>query len=286
MHEKTYYDKIGLFCRKYNVDNLIDEKTEYRYFCFKYIEQSRSWVLPEIKTNQKKESVLIEFRQFPHVEFLLRNTIRKLGEGWSHTIVCGLDNYDLMTEICSSISKHIRLINIDKTNLNIDEYSLLLGSKEFWEQLCGEKILIYQEDTCIFKTNINDFMIWDYIGAPWPKEKDDTPNAVGNGGFSLRTKKCMLHVINSLPIANVKLNSSTLNYMSMNGISVAVEDVYFSKTMQEYSIGHVADWTCAYDFSTESIVNTNSLGGHNFFLFDKKWKERMYKYVVNLDDCN
>jgi hypothetical protein len=284
MHDKTYYNKIGPFCRKYNVNNLTDEKTEFRYFCFKYTEHSRNWKLPEIKTNEKNESVLIEFRQFPHVEFLIRNTIRKLGEDWSHTVVCGSENYDLMKEICNSISEHIRLIKIDKTNLNIDEYSLLLGSKEFWEQLRGEKILIYQEDSCMFKTNINDFMIWDYIGAPWPYEKNDTPNAVGNGGFSLRTKKCMIDVINCLPITNVKLNSSTLNYMCMNGINVAVEDVYFSKTMQEYCIGHVADWISAYDFSMESIMNENSLGGHNFFIFDKKWKERMYKYVVNLDE--
>ena len=38
------------------------------------------------------------------------------------------------------------------------------------------------------------FLNYDYIGAPWPKEWEkimDRPSRVGNGGFSLRSKKIM-----------------------------------------------------------------------------------------------
>jgi hypothetical protein len=281
--DNEYNNKLNFFCKTYNIDVLNSKKNEFRYFCFKYIEYSRGLKLPTIKKNQKKEAVLIEMRNFPHIEFLIRNTILKLGENWSHTIICGRINYELVKKICESISKNIKIIKLERNNLSVQEYSLLLSSNYIWSMLEGEKILIYQEDSCIFKSNIDDFIKWDYIGAPWPKEKDDTPNCVGNGGFSLRTKKCMEDVIKKKYITNFNLNSSTIDYMNCTNLKYAPEDVYFSKTMQEENIGNVADWQSAYEFSSESITNPDSLGGHNFFDFDNKWKERMYKYVVHLE---
>jgi hypothetical protein len=49
--------------------------------------------------------------------------------------------------------------------------------------------------------------------------------------------------------------------------------------MQEWNIGKVADWNSAHDFSTESILNVNSLGGHCFWFFDKNWKKRVIQLV-------
>ena len=45
--------------------------------------------------------------------------------------------------------------------------------------------------------------------------------------------------------------------------------------MQDFNIGKVADWDSAFEFSTESLVNHNSLGGHKFWMKDKDWKNRM-----------
>ena len=45
-----------------------------------------------------KETILIEFRPLPHIEFLLRNTIIKLYN-WNHTIVCGNNNYDMIVDM-------------------------------------------------------------------------------------------------------------------------------------------------------------------------------------------
>ena len=61
-----------------------------RYRLFKkYCIQNTPWLekqpLSRINFNKRKESVLIEFRQLPHLYFILRNTIRVLGSSWSHT---------------------------------------------------------------------------------------------------------------------------------------------------------------------------------------------------------
>ena len=58
-------------------------------------------------------------------------------------------------------------------------------------------------------------------------------------------------------------------------MTVCPEDVYFSKNMQDYDIGKVAGWDSASAFSSESIYNEDSFGGHNFWLRDEKWKARV-----------
>lgn len=281
---KTYYKtELNKFLNDYNekYDNYItNEKIQFRFECYININYIRNIILPEIKYNNKYEAVLIEYRKFPHLEFLIRNTINKLGSDWSHTIVCGNLNYEYMRNMCKNISPNIKVIKTNFDNLNQSTYSEFLASIEFWEMFSGEKILLYQEDSCIFKSNIDDFIHWDYIGAPWPKSQNDNPNCVGNGGLSLRTKSCMINVIKKISIKDTVMNSSTLKYIKSYDMTVCPEDVYFSLNMIKFNIGKVADWNSAFNFSTETQFNPNSFGGHNFWLCDKKWKDRIKSEII------
>ena len=249
-------------------------KNEFRLLCLKYINYIRNINLPDFCINSNYESVLIEYRCLPHVEFLIRNTIIKLGEKWCHTVICGNLNYEFMVRICSLISSKIKVIKTNFDNVSASDYSKFLSSLEFWNLLNGEKILIYQEDSIIFKKNISDFLKWDYIGAPWPKEKNDNNSGVGNGGLSLRTKNIMVEIINKISIDETIINSSTIEYMKLTQSNVTAEDVYFSKNMEDLKIGLLANRESALNFSTESIVNNDSFGGHNFWLNDNTWKNR------------
>jgi len=256
------------------------DKEEFRIFCNTYTQYIRNIELPIIQKQTNYEAVLIEFRIFPHLEFLIRNTILKLNSDWCHTIICGNLNYDYMLNLCNSISPHINVIRLNYDNLNISTYSLLLADIKFWDLLHGTKILIYQEDSILFKNNIHDFIKWDYIGAPWQKHQNDTLTLVGNGGLSLRTKQCMIDVIHKQNINTISVNSSTINCMKYGGLTICPEDVYFCKTMETYNIGKISDWNTASNFSTELILNLNSLGGHNFWACDSNWKDRIYKHNV------
>ena len=253
----------------------IPPKEQFRVICEENIPYIRNIDLPIITKNNPLEAVLIEYRIFPHMEFLIRNAMIKLGDKWSHTVVCGNLNYDFMVSMCANISPEITVIKTDYDNLNLYTYNSLLASKSFWEMFAGEKILLYQEDSCIFKSNIDDFLQWDYIGAPWLKTQNDTPNCVGNGGFSLRTRQCMIDVIDRISIYDTNITSSTSDYMRNSGMTVCPEDVYFSKNMQDYGIGKVADWDSAFAFSSESVYNGDSFGGHNFWLSDERWNMRV-----------
>jgi hypothetical protein len=282
---QEYLIKLDEFCSDYKVreqEIFSNSKIEFRYWCYRYLNLISNIKLKEITLNNRLEAVLIEYRQFPHLEFLIRNTINKLSGEWSHTVVCGNLNYDFIVEMCKKISSNIRIIKTNYDNLNQSTYSKLFASKEFWNLFVGEKILIYQEDSCIFKSNINDFLEWDYIGAPWPSNQNDNPLGVGNGGFSLRTKELMLKIIDTISLTDTQFNSSTLEYMKSSGMIVGPEDVYFSLNMIKYNIGKVANRDSASKFSTELINNLESLGGHNFWLSDNNWKLRLYNNLFTI----
>jgi hypothetical protein len=238
-------------------------KIEFRYICFQYIPYIKNKILPPIHTNSKYEAVLVEFRKFPHVEFLIRNAILKLGTLWSYTIVCGSENYEFMVELCLSISPQITISKTEYANLSQIEYNSFLKTTSFWKLLEGEKILLYQEDSLIFKDNIDDFMMYDYIGAPWSKTKYINRNNVGNGGLSVRNRRMMIYILNTFP-----------NY------SNTPEDIYFSSTMLKKSVGCVASWKKAYEFSSEEINNNNSFGGHAFWINNSEWKKRVDNLIL------
>ena len=269
------------FCNLYKIDEnelVNNDQNYFRLLCYKYNLFQRHIQLPPLSLDNYYEAVLIEFREFPHVEFVLRNAIQKIGSNWSFSIICGNNNFDLMKTIASSISNKIKIIKCNIDNLNVNLYNKFLTSKNFWNLLSGEKILLFQEDSLIFNDNINQFISYDYIGAPFPKHQNDTPNKVGNGGFSLRSKSVMLKIINSISPENTTINSNTKDYMEKNNLTFIPEDIYFSKNAQELGIGLIADYKSAYMFSSESIFNPNSFGGHKFWINNPNWKS----FVSNL----
>ena len=275
-----------------------DPKIEYKYFCYRYLRYIRTFKIHDIPLNSDKETVLIESREYPHLEFVIRNTILKLPQDWSHTVVCTKNNREYMTKMCANISKNIKIVTLDCENITVNQYSSLLASKLFWNNFVGEKILIYQDDTCIFKSNIDDFLQYDYIGAPWLKSQNDNYYLVGNGGLSLRSKSATLKVIDTVSIFDTKYNSSTLAYIKLHSLSTPMEDVYFSKNTIDYNLGIVANYDTALLFSCESVRKKKKInncdpdhddddddyivpvGGHCWWHGKKNWKKMLYDIVV------
>ena len=253
-----------------------DKKIFHRFNCYNCISSIQNIHLEDFDTDSIYESVLIEFRQFPHIEFLLRNTIIKLGSKWNHTVVCGNYNYEFIKKIVDKIginmNSKINIVKIKTSFITRKNYCELLMSKEFWELFHGEKLLIYQEDTCIFKKNIDDFIGYDYIGAPWPKIQKDNSNNVGNGGFSLRSRIKMIQIIEEIDPTSLELSANTMNYIKRSQLKCIPEDIYFSKAIIDNNIGKVATWDIAKEFSQESIESSDPFGGHCFWGANDKCK--------------
>jgi len=266
----THYD-TSLAQLKHN------DKMNFRYICYNHIPYIKNITLPAIPIESKYEAVLIEYRCFPHLEFIIRNNILKLGHKWAFTVICGNLNYEFITNMCQSISQNIKIIKTNYNNLFPSQYSKFLSKLDFWNLLTGKHILLYQEDSIIFKHNIEDFLYFDYIGAPWGLGKNDNNSGVGNGGLSLRTKDIMIQIINKKSMDTTIFNSNTLEYMKNTKSFVPPEDVYFTKNMEDFNIGILADRNSATKFSTESILYEDSFAGHGFWISDPKWINRLEK---------
>ena len=271
------------FFKEYNYtkeDYVNNPIIQFRYMCYKMIPFIKTILIPNIQQKSYYEAVFVEFRILPHIEFIIRNSILKLGRKWSFTIICGNLNYEFMVNMCKSISTNITIIKRECDNMTQEEYSNMLITTEFWNTFYGNKILIQQEDTLMFKSNIGDFINYDFIGAPFPSNSNDTPNKVGNGGFSLRSKHKMLEIISKCNINDLSINLSTVDYMSYRKLNTPPEDVYFSKNLQDFKIGNVADWTVASSFSSETVFNKDSLGCHKLWIGTNEWKSHI-KRVFN-----
>jgi hypothetical protein len=107
----------------------------------------------------------------------------------------------------------------------------------------------------------DEFLEYDYVGAPWPPATHYTPRGiearVGNGGFSLRSKK-LLNAFNELSLP-----------FTDNGTGFYHEDGqicnYYRKELEDYGIKY-APVELAARFSTELQVpeTVESFGRHKY----------------------
>jgi hypothetical protein len=116
----NHYIKYG---KNENRRYFVNLKDRFREICFDNINYMRNIDLPDFKIKSIYESVLIEYRCMPHLEFIIRNTIIKLGEDWCHTIICGNLNYSYIYDVCSRISSKIDIIKTNYDNLLPHDYS-------------------------------------------------------------------------------------------------------------------------------------------------------------------
>lgn len=78
----------------------------------------------------------------------------------------------------------------------IEDYNRFM-LRDLAEYIQTEHVLVMQWDGFISTPSLwrDDFLEWDYIGAPW--YHGDSSGTVGNGGFSLRSRK-LLNALRSL----------------------------------------------------------------------------------------
>lgn len=131
----------------------------------------------------------------------------------------------------------------DKSINSLKDYNKILVSKEFWESM-PEKVLIFQHDSMLLRKGIEDFLDYDYIGAPI------LDTGCFNGGLSLRSRDMMLKVIEKIPYV-----------MEPNPYRILHEDMYFSAGIRELG-GKLPDVETASLFSVETIFCLGSIGYH------------------------
>ena len=83
------------------------KKNDFIEYCLKKDNTFPNHNLPKLFLAEEKETVFIEFRLLPYTIFIIKNIILKLGNSWSHTIICGNTNYDFYNNFKRIISIEI-----------------------------------------------------------------------------------------------------------------------------------------------------------------------------------
>ena len=123
----------------------------------------------------KYTAVIVEPRKHKGLHHVLENFMNNLSEEWSFVIFHGLINLDFIKKIIKEhLIKHshrIKLVELNFHNLTVNNYNNLLKySNKFYSYIPTETFLIFQTDSIIIqkhKNLINDFLEYDYVGAPW-----------------------------------------------------------------------------------------------------------------------
>lgn len=190
-------------------------------------------------------------------------TLRNLDETWTGTLYTNEKSYDFYNKYLGNI---INIKCIEKLNkkFNIENYNSILLDINFWKMLeTYNRCLIIQDDGMLIKKGIKDYLKYDYIGAPWAdvdensELKEYNQNLIGNGGFSLRNPKIMIEILEKFP--------KEKNELYFYNLIKIPEDVYFCKYIQKINNIVLPTKDIASNFSSEQILNCNSIGFHKIW---------------------
>lgn len=200
---------------------------------------------PTLPSETNYYAVIVEPRIDPKMLSIIKNHLFFLNETnsnikWGLQVFHGIDNREYVYDILKDI-KNVKYVNTGVKDFTKIEYNQYIKSNDFWSLVEGEKILTFQLDTLLLRFGIDEFLDYDYIGAPWSKPKEN--RFIGNGGLSLRTKDVMLEI--------------TKNHKDYDP---RWEDIFFVKWIDEHNL---PDIETAMKFSTETLFHPNTFGLHN-----------------------
>jgi hypothetical protein len=191
-----------------------------------------------------KCAVIVEPRDHPHLEYVIRNVSHFLGNEWSILLVHAIPNENTAIRL-KSILPNLGLHKLEVYDLNPSVkpgYNELLTSISFYNTIPAETILIFQTDSILLRKGIEEFVKYDYVGAAWYF------GGFGNGGISLRKKSKMIEIIRKTPFS---------------GSGFENEDVYFIECAKKHPYITLPTIEQANKFSVETVYYSKPLGIHN-----------------------
>jgi len=193
--------------------------------------------------------ILVETQRNPVDESIDRH-LRFLPADWIPIVVCSAKNEDMI-----KCKKYI--VNPITPDRYYHDYNQLFARPEFWRTFTEyERVMICHQDSGLLRTGVEDFMQYDYVGAPWVFQDHG-----GNGGLSLRNPRTMTEIA-------LRFRYSLREY----------EDVFFCNRMHENNIGKLAPRKVCERFSCETIFALGTFGYHGI---EKYMTADQVKKVLN-----
>lgn len=147
----------------------------------------------------------------------------------------------------------------DKRMKSLFNMCLFMTEPDFWKQFFDyERVMMFHIDTAILKPGIEDYLQYDYIGAPcYNFVKDQT---IQNGALSIRNPKVMEYVCR---MHGWKTDLQDMMVVGQySSASFFAEDIFFCLRMIKYNIGNYAPFEVSKKFACEVKYELGTLGYH------------------------
>ncbi len=234
--------------------------------------------LTQFPQKGKHVAVLLESRYIYNINILLKQISRFLSSDWSVILLVTENVFEKYKRIVEKINNTIQVKILNYSLKSVKDYNNILLDVNFWRMFSAfKKILIFQGDTMIYKYGIDKFSKYDYVGSPWPISLE-TITRIGNGGFSLRTVKSVIHCLENIDKINI---NKYLQYdKNFDKLGNQPEDIVLSYGMKQFGY-NIPDVDIAKYFAVETVeFNKNILGSHQLDIWNKKLGDQVLNNSV------
>ena len=219
-----------------------------------------------IKENLVNTAVIVEPRFLKHLSFVINDYYEKLGQGWKIVFYCGVGLKNIWIDLLNNNNIEIREL---KTNCyKYNEYCDFIKSKELYETLYGEYVLLFTANSSIVNKlpyTIDYYMKMNksYIGGNqcylWKemiREKINSGLRNFQGGLSLRKRLDMIKIINKFGC-----QKTLENYGQSKSLQTDAEDVYFTIGCYKLGLPVGDDEPCSH-FSVHNHLKNGFFGAN------------------------
>jgi len=202
-YTKTYFlqkDKDNLT----RMNDLMQNK-KIEYYLWRYYDFFQTILkIDNLRKNLDYEHVCFCFENLPHIESILINNIWRLGEEWSHTIICCESNYQFISSFVAKTNANIRIIKLDTELVFIHEINDYLLNKDFLNKFHGNHLL-FSNISSLITSNIEPS---DFANNIYYVNSKDANHNMQLLGFSFYKKDKLIEQIAKYN----ERNSSYVNY--------------------------------------------------------------------------
>jgi hypothetical protein len=188
-----------------------------------------------------RAAVIVETRPSFWLPRVIRNVMYFLGPRWNLYVFCREESGAYVRASLPDWDVCYRRVPGDGCRFLRGNYNQLMTFPGFWASFPENKLLVFQADSLLSSPGIDEFLDYDYAGAPFGL-CDETYGA--NGGLSLRTRDVMLECLERVPYPPGE-----------------AEDWYFTEAVR--AIGRaMPDFETATRFSLGSAYTVHPVGVH------------------------
>ena len=245
----------------------------YLQFAASYYNKNATRIKALSKTSKTPSNIAILVDNRPNIMSVLSmlfTAINLARDQWDIRIYTSTASAPFYTTHLGHIATIHELQALNTKHFTIDTYNQILMDPAFWKTMSTyTKCLVIQDDGIILRPGVEEFLKYDYVGAPWIDGPGNeylkshvNTNLVGNGGLSLRSIQAMIDITTTY--------QDEKHWTFYHNLVKIPEDVYFVKCMcspvnkGKYILPTTQQ---ASAFSMEQIYNPNTLGVHKCWMY-------------------